>query len=100
MKTGDHIAGTLGNENQNTAIGKDIRQEDHRQHFDFDFRRNSGEEVEDNDMGEVSRMIREFYRQIALLEYRLAEQEKKFNIAALLIGCALALILYKLYFGG
>lgn len=95
----DYIAGTVGNKNRNIVTGKDIRQEDHGNHFDFDFGRRSSEEV-DETMSEVSRMIREFYRQIALLEYRLAEQEQKFNIAAFLIGIALAAIIWKLYFGG
>lgn len=95
----DHIAGNLGNKNKNTAIGKGIRQEDHRNHFDFDFRRSASEDGEDT-MGEISRLIREFYRQIALLEYRLEEQEKKFNVAVVVIAVLLLLVLWKLYFVG
>jgi hypothetical protein len=93
----DRIAGQVGDYSRTVAIGKRIRQEDHSQHFDFDFGR-AREEVDD-DMSEVSRLIREFYRQIALLEYRLAEQEKKFNMAAVIIGGLLLLILWKLFFG-
>ena len=98
--TQDYIAGTLGDRNRNVVVGKDNQQYDTRNvinnTFDAHSLRASFDEGLDEGMSELSKLIREFNSRIALLEYRLSNMEK----ASYVFFALLAVILWKLFFGG
>lgn len=98
--TQDYIAGTLGDTNRNVVVGKDNQQHDTHNvvnnNFDAHQLRASFDEGFDEGMGELSKLIREFNSRIALLEYRLGNMEK----FSYVLFALLAVILWKLFFGG
>jgi hypothetical protein len=97
-----HIAGTVGDRNRNVIVGSDNQQHDTHADtivnnlFDAHGLRASFDEGFDEGMSELSRLIREFNSRIALLEYRLGNMEK----ASYVFFALLAVILWKLFFGG
>jgi hypothetical protein len=105
----DYIAGTLGDRNRNTAIGKDIAQHDTRtdnivnNNFNRRDMRDSFEDGLAEGMGEITRIIREFTARIALLEYKIStmqEDSARRNKYHYVMFLLLAVILWKLFYGG
>lgn len=64
-------------------------------YFDFGPLRDKLESGEAEDgMLEISRLIREFYRSIALLEYRIKEVEQKFTVMVWMFAIMLVVLVF------
>lgn len=98
----DHIAGTVGERSGTVAVGSGIEQTETRAHNYFDFGRVLRERFEEGGveegMGELSKLVREFYSEIALLKYRLDALEQKFNLVIGFIAILLLAIVIRLFF--